>query len=61
MLTQSENCPTNGLVILPTVPPAEIKPNAKDLTTVGNNSDKWVYAKVQTVVTVNLITPNRHT
>lgn len=50
-----EKLPTKALDILPIVPPADINPNANDLTTVGNNSERWIYAKVQTVVTENLI------
>ena len=45
--------PTNALIILPTAPPAEINPIAKDRTTVGNNSDKCTIAKVHTVVIAN--------
>jgi hypothetical protein len=48
MLKFFENIPQNGRTRLPnrnsnlllTVPPAEIRPNAKELSTVGNNSDR---------------------
>jgi hypothetical protein len=33
----------DGANILPIVPPADINPTASDLTTVGNNSEIYVY------------------
>lgn len=41
--------------ILPIAPPAEINPNARDLTTAGNNSEMYTYVNAQTIQIKNLI------
>lgn len=46
-----------GQEILPNVPAAEHKPKASDLTTVGNNSDRYIYARDKTQLITNLINP----
>ena len=44
-----------GHDILPNVPAAEHNPRAKDLTTVGNNSDRYMYANDKTQLMTNLM------
>ena len=44
-----------GHEILPNVPAAEHNPRARDLTTVGNNSDKYMYANDKTQLITNLM------